>query len=42
MCRWGPAEPDETIWAGDGREVRVLEVVPVDEEGSLFAGLPRG
>ena len=29
----------ETIWTGDGRKLRVVDVVPVEEEGSPFAGL---
>ncbi len=32
-------EPGETIWTGDGRKLRVLDVVPVDEGGSPFVGL---
>jgi hypothetical protein len=32
-------EPGETIWAGDGRKLHVLDVVPVEEEDSPFVGL---
>ena len=31
----------ETIWTGDGRKLRVVDVVPVEEEGSPFVGLLR-
>jgi hypothetical protein len=31
-------EPGETIWTGDGRKLRVLDVVPVEEEDSPFIG----
>lgn len=34
-------EADETIWTGDGRKLRVVDVVPVEEEGSPFVGLLR-
>jgi hypothetical protein len=34
-------EPGETIWTGDGRKLRVVSVVPVEEEGSPFVGLLR-
>lgn len=30
--------PDETIWTGDGRKLRVLDVVPVDETDSPYVG----
>lgn len=33
--------PDETIWTGDGRKLRVLDVVPVDEKDSPYVGLLR-
>jgi hypothetical protein len=33
-----PIEPGETIWTGDGRKLRVLDVVPVEEEDSPFIG----
>jgi hypothetical protein len=33
-------EPGETILTGDGRKLRVLDVVPIDEEeGSPYVGL---
>jgi hypothetical protein len=32
-------EAGETIWTGDRRKLRVVDVVPVDEEGSPFVGL---
>jgi hypothetical protein len=32
-------EQGETIWTGDGRQLRVLDAVPVDEEDSPFVGL---
>ena len=32
-------EPGETIITGAGRKVRVLAVVPVEVEGSPYAGL---
>jgi hypothetical protein len=28
----------ETIWTGDGRKLRVLDVVPVEEEDAPFIG----
>jgi hypothetical protein len=31
-------EPGETIWTGDGRKLRVVDLVPVEEEGSPFVG----
>jgi hypothetical protein len=31
----------ETIWTGDGRKLRVVDVVPVEEEDSPFVGLLR-
>ena len=31
--------PGETVLVGNGRELRVLDVVPVDEEGSPYVGL---
>jgi hypothetical protein len=31
--------PDEIIWTGDGRKLRVVDVVPTLEEGSLYVGL---
>lgn len=34
-------EAGETIWTGDGRKLRVVDVVPVEEEGSPFVGLLR-
>lgn len=30
---------DETIYAGDGRKLRVVSVVPVEDERSDYAGL---
>jgi hypothetical protein len=33
--------PDETIWTGDGRHLRMLDVVPVEEEDSPYVGLLR-
>jgi hypothetical protein len=30
--------PGETIWTGDGRKLRVVDVVPVDDDDSPFAG----
>jgi hypothetical protein len=33
-------EPGETIWTADGRKVRIVDVIPVDEEGP-FVGLLR-
>lgn len=32
-------EPGENIWTGAGRSVRVVDVVPVDEDGSPYIGL---
>lgn len=32
-------KPGETIWTGDGRKLRVLDVVPVDEQDSPYVGL---
>jgi hypothetical protein len=32
-------KPGETIWTGDGRKLRVLDVVPVDDEDSPFVGV---
>jgi hypothetical protein len=34
-------QPDEIIWTGGGRKLRVLDVVPVEEEDSPFVGLLR-
>jgi hypothetical protein len=34
-------EPGDIIWAGDRRKLRVLDVVPVDEEDSPFVGFLR-
>jgi hypothetical protein len=34
-------KPDETIWTGDGRELRVLDVVPIEEADSPYCGLLR-
>jgi hypothetical protein len=34
-------EPGELIHTGDGRKLRVVDVVPVDEEDSPFVGLLR-
>jgi hypothetical protein len=31
-------QPGEEILTGDGRRLRVLDLVPVDEEGSPFVG----
>jgi hypothetical protein len=31
-------EAGETIWTGDGRKLRVLDAVPVEEMGSPFVG----
>jgi hypothetical protein len=31
-------QPDEVIWTGDGRKLRVLDLVPEEGE-SLYAGL---
>ena len=31
-------EPDEIIWTGDGRKLRVLDLAPEDD-GSLYVGL---
>jgi hypothetical protein len=31
-------QPDEVIWTGDGRKLRVLDLVPEDGD-SLYAGL---
>lgn len=31
-------EPGETIWTADGRALRMLSVVPVEEEDSPFVG----
>ena len=33
--------PGETIHTGDGRKLRVVDVVPVEEEGSPYVGLLR-
>jgi hypothetical protein len=30
--------PGETIWTGDGRKLRVVDLVPVEEEDSPFTG----
>jgi hypothetical protein len=35
-------EPNETIWTGDGRKLRVLDVVPVDDSESPGALVPIG
>jgi hypothetical protein len=32
-------QPGETIWANDGRKLRVVDVVPVEEEDSPYVGL---
>jgi len=32
----------DLIWAGDGRKLHVLDVVPVEEEDSPYTGLLRG
>jgi len=32
-------QPGETIWTGDGRKLRVVDVVPVEELGSPYVGL---
>jgi hypothetical protein len=32
-------KPDEIIQTGDGRKLRVLAAIPVDEERSPFVGL---
>jgi hypothetical protein len=32
-------KPGETILTGDGRKLRVLDVVPVDEDDSPYVGL---
>ncbi len=34
-------EAGETIWTGDGRKLRVVDVVPVMEEDSPFVGFLR-
>jgi hypothetical protein len=34
-------QPGETIHAGDGRRLRVLEVVPTEENPSEYVGLLR-
>jgi len=34
-------EPGEIIWTGDGRELRVVDVVPVEEDDSPFVGFLR-
>jgi len=34
-------QPGETIWTGDRRRLRVLDVVPVEEEESPYVGLLR-
>ena len=34
-------EAGEVIFTGDGRKLRVVDVVPVEEEGSPFVGLLR-
>ncbi len=31
-------EPGETIWTGEGRKLYVVDVVPVEEDGSPFVG----
>jgi hypothetical protein len=32
-------QPGETIWTGDGRKLRVLDLVPVEESDSPYVGL---
>jgi hypothetical protein len=32
-------QPGETIWAGDGRMLRVVDVVSFEEEDSPYVGL---
>ena len=32
-------QPVETIWTGDGRKLRVVDVVPVEEDSAEFARL---
>ncbi|MEP6812679.1 MAG: hypothetical protein ABI990_06805 [Actinomycetota bacterium] len=32
-------QPGETIWTGDGRHLRVVDVVPIEETDSPFVGL---
>jgi hypothetical protein len=34
-------EPGEIIWTGDGRKLRVVDVVPVEEDDSPFVGFLR-
>jgi hypothetical protein len=34
-------EAGETIWMGDGRKLRVVDVLPVEEDASPFVGLLR-
>jgi hypothetical protein len=34
-------QPGGPIWTGDGRKLRVVDVVPVEEEDSLYVGLLR-
>jgi hypothetical protein len=31
--------PGETIWMGDGRKLRVVDVAPVEEDSAEYAGL---
>ena len=34
-------QPGETIWTGDGRKLRVVDVAPVEEGLGEYAGLLR-
>jgi hypothetical protein len=34
-------EAGETIWTGDGRKLRIVDVLPVEEDASPFVGLLR-
>lgn len=34
-------QPGETIHASDGRKLRVLEVVPTEDEASVYVGMLR-
>jgi hypothetical protein len=31
--------PGEIVWTGDGHKLRVLDVVPVEEEDSAYVGV---
>jgi hypothetical protein len=37
-----PIKVDEEIFLGPGRRLRVLDIVPVEEEESPYAWLPQG